>query len=149
QLPFDVIDRLADRLDLVGLVIRDGDVELLLQVHHHLDDVERIGTEVLSEGGLAGDLFGADAEVLADTGTDAFFSRGLHNTILPGWARLLSVGAPHRARWLGRLGNGERPAPAGCPGPRPWAGKRQDGGKPSPLRVMYHSGCIPGKVSCR
>src|SRR4051812_23497092 len=36
DLGLDVVDRLADGLDLLGLLVRDGDLELLLQLHDQL-----------------------------------------------------------------------------------------------------------------
>src|SRR3954469_12823283 len=42
----DVLDRLAHGLDLLGLFVRDGDVELLFELHHQLDGIERVGAEV-------------------------------------------------------------------------------------------------------
>ena len=54
MLPLDVVDRLADGLDLLGLVVGDGDLELFFQLHDQLDDVERVGADVLDERGLCG-----------------------------------------------------------------------------------------------
>ena len=58
--PFDVVDGLADGLDLLGLVVRDLDVELLFQLHDQFDDIERVGPDVLDKGGVAGDLLFVD-----------------------------------------------------------------------------------------
>ena len=69
----DVVDRLADGLDLLGLFVGDGDLELLFQLHHQLDDVERVGADVLDEGGRVGDLLLVHAEVFADDLDDALF----------------------------------------------------------------------------
>jgi len=41
------------RLDVLGLLVGDLHLELLLHRHHQLDDVERVGAEVLDEGGVA------------------------------------------------------------------------------------------------
>ena len=43
----DVFDGLTDRLDLLGVLIRDLDPELILELHDHLDEVERVGAEIL------------------------------------------------------------------------------------------------------
>src|SRR5262249_13387106 len=42
-----VVDGVPDGLDPLGIVVRDLDVELLLHRHHELDDVERVGAEVV------------------------------------------------------------------------------------------------------
>ena len=47
----DVLDGLPDGLDLLGLFVGDGDIELLLELHDELDGVERVGSEVVDEGG--------------------------------------------------------------------------------------------------
>src|SRR5919201_710671 len=60
----DVVDRLANGLDLLRVLVRDLDPELILQLHDQLDQVERVGVEVLLEGGLLGDLALLDAEML-------------------------------------------------------------------------------------
>ena len=62
MLLLDVVDGLADGLDLLGLLVGDGDLELLFELHDQLDDVERVGADVLDEGGLAGDLLLVDAQ---------------------------------------------------------------------------------------
>ena len=41
---FDELDGLADRLDLLGGIIRDVDIELLFQFHDQFDRVERVGS---------------------------------------------------------------------------------------------------------
>lgn len=64
----DVVDDLADRFQFLGIVIRDKDLELLLQLHDQFDDVQRIGVQVLRKVGVPGhvDLFaGAFACALA------------------------------------------------------------------------------------
>src|SRR5918911_2050335 len=60
----DVVDRLANGLDFLRVLVRDLDPELILQLHDQLDQVERVGVEILLEGGLLGDLALLDAELL-------------------------------------------------------------------------------------
>src|SRR5262249_7740914 len=48
-LPFYVIDGLADRLEALGLLLGDDQVERLFQLHDQLDDVQRVGADVLLE----------------------------------------------------------------------------------------------------
>src|ERR1700740_1094077 len=52
----DVFDRLLDVADLLRLLVRDLDPELLLESHHQLDDVEGVGAKVVGEAGLQGHL---------------------------------------------------------------------------------------------
>src|SRR5262249_57769863 len=84
--PLDVVDGLTDRLDLLGLVVGDGDLELLFQLHDQLDDVERVGPHVLLELRLPRDLFLAHAQVLAHYVDNAFFN-GSHGWDLPKHSR--------------------------------------------------------------
>src|SRR5438067_9260870 len=52
----DVIDGLLDGGDLLGFLVRNLGLEFLLERHHELDGVERIGAEVVDERGLVLDL---------------------------------------------------------------------------------------------
>src|SRR4051794_23561588 len=52
----DVVDGLPDGRDLLGILIRDLDRELVLQLHDQLDEIERVGVEVVLERRLFGDL---------------------------------------------------------------------------------------------
>src|SRR5262249_50552598 len=61
----DVVDRVADGLDLRGVLVGDGDLELVLELHDQLDHVQGIRPEVVHEGRLAFDLLGGLAEVVA------------------------------------------------------------------------------------
>src|SRR5207248_8476744 len=70
----DVIDRLSDGLDFLGLFVGDGELEFVLELHDELDGVEGIGVEVVDEVGLAGDLALVDAHLLADDLDDLLFS---------------------------------------------------------------------------
>ena len=38
----DVIDRLTDGLNLLGILVGDGDVELFFEFHHQFDGIKRI-----------------------------------------------------------------------------------------------------------
>src|SRR5207302_8029388 len=48
----DVVDGLVDGGDLLGILVRDFDLELLLEGHHQLDRVERIRSQVVDERGI-------------------------------------------------------------------------------------------------
>ena len=67
----DVVDGLPDSRDLLGVLVRDLDPELVLELHDQLDQVERIGIEVLLERSLVGDLVFVDAELLDEYALDA------------------------------------------------------------------------------
>src|SRR5262245_59417241 len=42
----DEVHRVTDGLDLLGLFVRDRDVEVVLELHDQLDRVQRVGAEV-------------------------------------------------------------------------------------------------------
>src|SRR2546427_2078534 len=45
----DVLDGVADGHDLLGVLVRDLDVEVLLQGHDELDGIEGVGAQVFDE----------------------------------------------------------------------------------------------------
>src|SRR5215469_14222539 len=53
---FDVRDRVSHRSDLLGVLVGNLEVALLLERHHQLHRVERVGPEVLDELGVRVDL---------------------------------------------------------------------------------------------
>src|SRR5512139_1908684 len=50
----DVVDRLLDGGDLLGVLVRDLRLELFLERHHELDGIERVGAEIVDEGRIVG-----------------------------------------------------------------------------------------------
>src|SRR5258705_3019232 len=62
----DVIDGFLDAGDLLGVLVRDLDPELLLERHHELHRVERVGAQVVHERGVGGDFLLIDTELLHD-----------------------------------------------------------------------------------
>src|SRR5207247_2313518 len=48
----DVLDGVSDRVDLLGVLVADLDLERLLQRHDQLDRVERVRSQIVHEGGL-------------------------------------------------------------------------------------------------
>jgi hypothetical protein len=60
----DVVDGLPDGLDLLRVLVRDLDPELVLQLHDQLHEIERVGVEILLEGSVLRDLVLVDAELL-------------------------------------------------------------------------------------
>src|SRR5947209_3238515 len=81
----DVVDRLADGRDLLRILVRDLDPELILELHDQLDEVERVGVEILLKGRFVGDLILFDAELLGQDILDLlgdFLARCCHVTSL-------------------------------------------------------------------
>jgi hypothetical protein len=60
----------ADGAELLGVLVRDVDVELLLEFHDQLDDVEAVGPEILDEAGFVGELLTLHPELLLDDVAD-------------------------------------------------------------------------------
>src|SRR5215212_7151861 len=86
----DVVDRLADGLNLLGVLVGDLDPELILELHDQLDEIERVGVEVLLEGGLLRDLALVDAELLGQNflySLENFLARRCHVTSRGGRSR--------------------------------------------------------------
>jgi hypothetical protein len=52
----DVVDRVADRLELRQLVVGDLDPELVLSGHGHLDHRQRVDVEVVGERLVVADV---------------------------------------------------------------------------------------------
>ena len=86
----DVVDGLPDALDLLRVLVRDLDPELVLELHDQLDEVERIGVEILLEGRLLGDFALGESTELA--------------------GRRKAPRSCHHARGDGESGDGRRPA---------------------------------------
>src|SRR6516162_1594140 len=53
----NVLDGIADRLDLLVVLVGDGDLERVLELHHQFHDVQRIGLEVVDERLVGRDFF--------------------------------------------------------------------------------------------
>src|SRR5262245_24160307 len=52
----DIAHSVADRLDLLGVLVADLELELFLERHHELDRVERVRPQVVHELRLGGHL---------------------------------------------------------------------------------------------
>src|SRR5574341_2208549 len=72
HLVVEVLERVADGPELLGLFVRDVDVELLLEGHHELHGVEAVSTKVLHEAGVVGQFLAFDAQLLDDDVLDLF-----------------------------------------------------------------------------
>src|SRR5579863_483267 len=69
----DIPDDVFDRADFLGVLIRDFHPVFLLERHHELNDVERVGAEIFDKRGLRRNFVGGDAKLLADNFTDLRF----------------------------------------------------------------------------
>src|SRR5574342_321229 len=69
----EVVHGVADGAELLGILVRDIDVEFLLERHDELDGVQAVRAEVLHEAGLAGELLALDAQLLDDDVLDLLF----------------------------------------------------------------------------
>src|SRR5262249_19574673 len=63
---FQELDGVANRQDGLGRIIGNLTTELLLEGHHQLDRVERVGAEIVDEARPLGDLVGLDAQMFHD-----------------------------------------------------------------------------------
>ena len=86
SLPLDHVEGLADGLDVLELLLLDGDVELVLEGHDELDEVEAVGVEVVGEAGLLVTLSASTAS----TSTARALKRSKVSLI--GWGLLLGGG---------------------------------------------------------
>ncbi|CAM2158113.1 hypothetical protein PT2222_40111 [Paraburkholderia tropica] len=68
-----VVDRLLNRRDLLGFLIRDFHAEFVFEGHHELDGVERVGAQIVHERSFVLDFSFGDAQLLGDDLLDALF----------------------------------------------------------------------------
>ena len=90
----DVLGRVLDGLDFLRILVGDLDIEGLLELHHELDDVERVGTEIFLEA-CAGSDFGFIHLKLLDNNLLNLLINCCHRTIsyeVLGWARTRGSG---------------------------------------------------------
>jgi hypothetical protein len=86
----DVVDGLADGLDLLRVLVGDLDPELVLELHDQLHEIERVRIEILLEGSLFCDLALVDAELLGQNflhPLEDFLARRCHVTSRGGRSR--------------------------------------------------------------
>src|SRR5437867_7663305 len=68
----DVSDRVADRRDLLRVLVADLEVELLLERHDELDRVERVRAQIVDERRGRHDLFRVHAKLFDNDSPDLF-----------------------------------------------------------------------------
>src|SRR5262245_57046025 len=66
----EIADRVTHRTQLLGILVRDVDVELLLELHHQLDDIQAVRAEIFDEAGLVRELLALYPELLLDDVAD-------------------------------------------------------------------------------
>src|SRR5918993_4823815 len=87
----DVVDGLSDGRDLLSVLVRDLDPELVLELHDQLDEIERVRVQILLEGGFLVDLALLDSELLRQDLLDPledFFTRRCQSDSLLVWTGL-------------------------------------------------------------
>src|ERR1700722_2011672 len=99
----DVVDRILDGANLLGVFIGNLDFEGFFEGHHQFYGVQRVGTEVVHERGAVGDFGFVHSELFHDD-LLYFFVNGCH--VSPRCARffgdeLSNYGDPI-AGWVGR-----------------------------------------------
>src|SRR4051794_39959764 len=62
----DVVGGVLDGADLLGILVGDLRPEFLFETHDQLDEVERVGVEIVDERSLGLDLVLFDAQLLND-----------------------------------------------------------------------------------
>ena len=109
------VDRVPDGFDARRLLLGDGDPVAVLELHHQLVEVERVGIEVLLEAGPSSICGGVHlqllGEVVADQAEDlvaghaGFLSRAPPSASAPRWRRpraaALRCAPPHRPQRSG------------------------------------------------
>src|SRR3974390_79520 len=78
----DVVDGLLDGGDLLRILVRNLRLELLLERHHELDGIERIGPQIVHERGIAGDFLFLDPQLLGDDLFYPFFNAAHRSLVL-------------------------------------------------------------------
>src|SRR6185295_15699020 len=84
----DVIDRVANALNLLGVLVRDFDGEFFFESHNQLDRVERVGAEIIDEPRVCGHFALVDSEFIDDylfypflNGTFSHFVSSSHQNV--------------------------------------------------------------------
>src|SRR5215203_4094358 len=83
----DVIDRFLDAGDLLGILVRNLDPELLLEGHHELHRVERIGAQIVHERCIRRYFLFVDAKLFHDDALHLVCNRHLSSSqlVVNGW----------------------------------------------------------------
>src|SRR5688572_31522907 len=71
----DILHRIGDSADILGIFVLDLEVELLLHRHDDFDQIERIGDEIADELGVHRYFVFVDAEPVGDDHANALKRR--------------------------------------------------------------------------
>src|SRR5918993_2779592 len=89
----DILHRIGDGADILGILILDFEVELLLHRHDDLDQIERIGVEIADKLGVHRYFVFVDAEPVGDDHANALKRRSHPRSSPPYAARHGRVGS--------------------------------------------------------
>ena len=70
----DVVDGLLNRLDLLGILIRNFGLELFFERHDQLNRIQGIRAKVIHKRGLVGDFFFLHTELFGNDALDLFLN---------------------------------------------------------------------------
>src|SRR6185436_12266003 len=79
----DVIDRFLDAGDLLGVLVRNLDPELLLEGHHELHRVERVGAQIVHKRRIRGHFFLVNTKLFHDDALHLVCNRHLSSNQCP------------------------------------------------------------------
>src|SRR6202167_2383895 len=79
----DIGDDVLNGANLLGVFVRNFDVELLFERHHQLDDIERVGAEILDERGVRSYFVRGHAQLLAYLLANLGFDVLSHRALVP------------------------------------------------------------------
>ncbi len=77
-MPLDVVDGVLNRADLLGVFVRDVDLERLFEGKDELDQPKRIRAQIVDEARFWLDVFFVDVELLFDDPFDLGRDVGRH-----------------------------------------------------------------------
>ena len=66
RLALDVLDRIADGLQVFSLIVRNLGGDFFFKGHDELDDIKRVGIQIFDETGVIGNLIRGDCELFHD-----------------------------------------------------------------------------------
>src|SRR5690242_18322560 len=84
ELRLDEVEGLTDGRDALELLFFDGDVELLFEVHHQLDEVEAVRIQIVREARLEFDLVDWLAQAVGRRLAEALEQLVTHGVVLLG-----------------------------------------------------------------
>jgi hypothetical protein len=97
-LSFDIVDRLFDRCYLLGIFVRNVDIKGLFKSHYKLDNIQRVGSEVIDKGCVRVNLVFIHSQLFNDDLLYLFCYR--HSLFSCARKRILALGEAARANTL-------------------------------------------------